>query len=118
MKKQILPVLILLLACMILICTGASANSWGLKGKLYQAVEQSKAWDDYTTLSNQEGSFAVMQARYHHALFFVDNAGKSAVKDGIIPRAAAQTAADIITVSVLLHSNSSDHSSSSGSGSL
>ena len=76
MKKQILPVLILLLACMILICTGASANSWGLKGKLYQAVEQSKAWDDYSTLSNQEGQFAVMKARYHHALFFVDNAGK------------------------------------------
>ena len=30
-------------------------------------------WDDYTTFSNQEGPFAVMQSRYHHALFFVDN---------------------------------------------
>ena len=76
MKKQIFPVLILLLACMMLVCTGASANSWGLSGNLYKAVEQSKAWEDYSTLSNQEGPFAVMQARYHHALFFVDDTEK------------------------------------------
>ena len=63
----------LLLACVILFSTSASANSWGLTGKLYQAVEQSKAWDDYSTLSNQTGSFAVMKTRYHHALFFVDD---------------------------------------------
>ena len=66
---------ITVLACMMLVCTGASANSWGLSGNLYRAVEQSKAWEDYTILSNQEGPFAVMQSRYHHALFFVDDQG-------------------------------------------
>ena len=54
----------------------ASANSWGLKGKLLQAVMADHTWDDYSTLSNQEGAFAVMKARYHHALFFVDGLDK------------------------------------------
>ncbi len=56
--------------------TTASANSWGLKGKLLNAVMADHAWDDYSTLSNQAGAFAVMKARYHHALFFVDDLEK------------------------------------------
>ena len=75
MKKH-LSILLAVMLCSALFCTGAFANSWGLTGKLYQAVEQSKAWDDYTTLSNQEGPFAVMKARYHNALFFADDQGE------------------------------------------
>ena len=59
-----LPVFLLFL------CSAASANSWGLTGALYQAVEQSRAWDDYSTLSRQAGPFAVMHSRYHNALFY------------------------------------------------
>ena len=74
MKKRILAVLVIsLLTGFFLPCGTASANSWGLTGKLYRAVERSKAWLDYSTFSNQEGPFAVMQARYHHALFYADN---------------------------------------------
>ena len=62
--------LILFLA--FLFCTAASANSWGLNGQLLAAVMKHPVWDDYHTLSNQEGPFAVMQSHYHHALFFVD----------------------------------------------
>ena len=74
MKKGICFILAAaLLAGSFLFCGTASANSWGLTGKLYQAVERSKAWENYTTLSNQEGPFAVMKSRYHHALFFADS---------------------------------------------
>ena len=74
MKKRIPVVLaVSLLAVLILLCGTASANSWGLSGKLLQAVEQTNTWDDYTRLSNQEGPFAVMYTRYHYALFFADN---------------------------------------------
>ena len=59
--KKYLIILLAAMLCTALFCTGASANSWGLKGKLYQAVEKSKAWDDYSTLSNQADSFAVMK---------------------------------------------------------
>lgn len=76
MKKRLIMILFLVMLCMALLCTSASANSWGLTGKLYQAVEQSKAWEDYSILSNQAGPFAVMKARYHSALFFVDDQGK------------------------------------------
>ena len=76
MKKYLSIILLIAMLCMELLCTSASANSWGLTGKLYQAVEQSKAWDDYSTLSNQDGPFAVMKARYHNALFFVDDQGE------------------------------------------
>ena len=75
MKKQ-LKALILLLACVILACTSALANSWGLKGKLLGAMIRTHDWDDYTLLGNQADPFAVMQARYHHALFFVDDQEK------------------------------------------
>ena len=68
--KRIL--LILVLMCMVLICTSASANSWILKGKLLQAMIKTHDWDDYILLGNQADPFAVMEARYHNALFFVD----------------------------------------------
>ena len=70
MKKTLAAVLLLLLLAAV--CTGASANSWGLSGKLYQAVERSKAWEDYSILGKQQGPFAVMKSRYHYALFYVD----------------------------------------------
>ena len=72
-KRLCVYLAIVMLIGSFLLCGTASANSWGLTGKLYQAVERSKAWDDYTILGNQEGPFAVMHSRYHHALFFVDS---------------------------------------------
>ena len=71
MKKRA-AVFSLLCILAVSFCIAASANSWGLTGKLYRAVEKSKAWEDYTALSKQAGSFAVMKARYHNALFFAD----------------------------------------------
>ena len=69
MKKSICVILaVALLAGSFLLCGTASANSWGLKGKLYQAVERSKAWEDYSTLSNQEGPFAVMHTRSNSSM--------------------------------------------------
>ena len=65
--------LILLLTCLVLVFTSASANSWNLKGKLLQAMIKTHDWDDYILLGNQADPFAVMQSRYHHALFFVDD---------------------------------------------
>ncbi len=76
MKKYFRMILLFAMTVSLLLCGSASANSWGLTGKLYQAVERSKAWDDYTTLSNQAGPFAVMKTRYHHALFHADNSGE------------------------------------------
>lgn len=71
MNKRIAFILITVLvtACL---CTAASANSWGLKGDLYRAVEKAGTWDDYTALSNQADDFAVMGSRYHNALFLAD----------------------------------------------
>ena len=69
MKKTAALILLLLAVCLI---TCASANSWGLKGDLYRAVESSGDWDDYTAVSNQADDFAVMGSRYHNALFFAD----------------------------------------------
>ena len=65
--------LILLLTCLVLVFTSASANSWNLKGKLLQAMIKTHDWDDYYLLGNQADPFAVMQSRYHHAMFFVDD---------------------------------------------
>ena len=66
MKKSICVILaVSLLAGSFLLCGTASANSWGLQGKLLTAVMADHTWDDYTTLSNQEASFAVLQSRYH-----------------------------------------------------
>ena len=71
MRKRIF--LILLLTCLVLVFTSASANSWNLKGKLLQAMIKTHDWDDYYLLGNQADPFAVMQSRYHHAMFFVDD---------------------------------------------
>lgn len=70
MKKLTVVMLVILLA--VCLCAGASANSWGLTGDLYRAVEQAKTWDDYTLLGNQAGEFAVLHSRYHNALFYAD----------------------------------------------
>ena len=73
MKKSVAVLISLVL---LLLCAAASANSWGLNaGRLLNAVSQDHTWDDYTLFSNQEGPFAVMKTRYHHALFFADNQG-------------------------------------------
>ena len=72
MKKRIAAMLVLALAASCL-CATAGANSWGLKGDLYRAVEQAKTWDDYTLLGNQAGDFAVLRSRYHNALFFAES---------------------------------------------
>ena len=71
MKKRffILPALILLTLCLY---AGASANSWGLSGDLYRAVEKAGTWDDYTLLGNQAEDFAVLHSRYHNALFYAE----------------------------------------------
>ena len=72
MKKRFGIALMLLIAVICLVCGCACANSWGLKGKLLQAVMKEDAWQDYTLSGNQEGPFAVLGSRYHKALFFVD----------------------------------------------
>ena len=63
---------VLVVLCLVLGCVSASANSWGLKGKLLKAVSAVHDWDDYSTLSRQAGDFAVMHARYQNALFWED----------------------------------------------
>ena len=64
MKKRFGRILLVVVMMTALLSGGiASANSWGLKGKLLQAVMADHTWDDYSTLSNQEGAFAVMKAR-------------------------------------------------------
>ena len=54
------------------LCAGASANSWGLKGRLLTAVQQVSDWNDYSTLCTQAGDFALLGSRYHNALFCLD----------------------------------------------
>ena len=51
----------------------ARANSWGLTGELYRAVASVHTWDDYSAISSQVGSTAVMHNRYHNALMQVEN---------------------------------------------
>ena len=69
--RRVAVVLVVAL-CLILVCVSASANSWGLKGKLLNAVSSVHTWDNYSTLSSQAGDYAVMHTRYHNALFWVD----------------------------------------------
>lgn len=71
MKKRMIAAITIVLVAVCL-CATAGANSWGLKGDLYRAVEQAKTWDDYTLLGNQAGDFAVLTSRYHNALFYAD----------------------------------------------
>ena len=70
MKRLI--IIFLLALCLVLVCVCASANSWGLKGALLNAVSSVHTWDDYSSLSSQAGDYAVMHSRYHNALFWVD----------------------------------------------
>ena len=70
---------ILLLAFCLLVCSTASANSWGLHTVMFDAVSATHDWDDYTALSklaeieltdvdgNAE-AIAVLQSKYHHVL--------------------------------------------------
>lgn len=63
--------LVCVLSLSLLLCSlplAASANSWGLKGDLLEAVMADSIWNDYTTVSNQSGDAAVMGSRYHRAL--------------------------------------------------
>ncbi|MBQ8092557.1 MAG: hypothetical protein IJ242_03155 [Clostridia bacterium] len=77
MKKCFgLVFLVIALITTLLFSSTASANSWNLKGKLLSAVIKTHDWDDYTLLGNQADPFAVMKARYHQAMFFVDNRDK------------------------------------------
>lgn len=69
--KRILAFLLVLL----LLPVFALANSWGLKGDLLTAVERDQTWNDYTTISDQVGSVAVMGSRYHNALMLVMEKG-------------------------------------------
>lgn len=63
----------LLSVCLLCFSSTASANSWGLKGgPLYKAIQSVKTWNDYTTVCEQQGNFAIMGSRYHNALFFAD----------------------------------------------
>ena len=67
MNKGIALVLTLLLVLSLL--PAASANSWGLKGKLLTLVMDDARWDNYSTVCNQAGSWAILGSRYHNALF-------------------------------------------------
>ena len=67
MKKIVLRWILL----SVLICFAVSpalANSWGLKGDLLSVVMDDHRWDDYSTISTQQGDFAVMGSRYHNVL--------------------------------------------------
>lgn len=77
MKKKLLSVFVAMILIFLCLMTGvASANSWGLMGKLLTAVQKVHTWDNYYSLSNQADAFCVMQSRYHNALFFVDGSGE------------------------------------------
>ena len=56
MKKMTFFCAALLLLCALCaLCAGASANGWGLKGKLLEAVSSVHTWDEYTLKGNQAG---------------------------------------------------------------
>lgn len=77
--KRILGWMVLV-GCLVCFSSAAFANSWGLKsGELYKAVSAVHTWDNYTTIGDQCGNFAIMGSRYHNALFFADAAGKLTV---------------------------------------
>ncbi len=51
----------------------ACANSFGLKGELYQKVSGVYTWDNYTIQGSQAGEAAIMKSRYDCALMFLEN---------------------------------------------
>lgn len=67
MNKGIALVLTLLLVLSLL--PAAFANSWGLKGKLLTLVMDDARWENYSTVCNQAGSWAILGSWYHNALF-------------------------------------------------
>lgn len=70
--KRLLAFL-LLTACFLSMMPVASANGWGLTGKLLDAVSDDHTWNDYTTICKQAGNVAVMGSRYHNALMFLED---------------------------------------------
>ena len=72
MKKRLTSLLLCTLLVTSIICP-ASANSWGLKGDLLDAVSDVETWNDYTTLDSQVGDAAVMHSRYHNTLMLVED---------------------------------------------
>jgi len=67
MKKSILRwILLTLLICLAL--SPALANSWGLTGDLLSVVMKDDRWDDYSTITRQQGDFAILGGRYHNVL--------------------------------------------------
>lgn len=70
----------LMITALLLLAPGALANSWGLKnGKLLDMVSRVNTWDDYSTLCDEAGDYALMGARYHNALFYVGKNGTLSV---------------------------------------
>lgn len=72
MKKTIVSILIAALLLCALPAVSL-ANSWGLGGKLLNAVSDTSLWNDYTTICSQAGDAAVMGARYHNVLMVLEN---------------------------------------------
>lgn len=67
MKKILLRgMLLALLLC--LAGLPALANSWGLTGDLLEVVMADDRWNDYSTITKQQGDFAVLGGRYHNVL--------------------------------------------------
>ena len=67
MKKHVLRwVSFVVLFC--LAVSPALANSWGLSGDLLEVVMEDGRWNDYSTISRQQGDFAVLGGRYHNVL--------------------------------------------------
>jgi len=67
MKRHVLRwVSFVILFC--LAVSPALANSWGLSGNLLEVVMEDGRWDDYSTISKQQGDFAVLGGRYHNVL--------------------------------------------------
>ena len=71
MKRKCFVVMGLLLACL---AAQASANSWGLRGKLLGKVSDVHTWDDYA-VHTQSGDAAVMCSRYHNVLMLLVDGG-------------------------------------------
>ena len=62
-------------AALLLMTSAASANSWGLSGRLYQLVSDVDTWSNYSTVGNQAGDWAVMGTKHHNALFYAAQDG-------------------------------------------
>ena len=71
--KKIIWRLVFMVCLLWLMVSTAFANSWGLKGDLLELVMQDGRWNDYSTLSNQLGDFAVMESLYHNVLMQAKN---------------------------------------------